>query len=207
MSFCRRFCRDSSKILFEGNNYSDAWAEEAAKRGLSNIRTTPEALDAYSAPKSIELFGNLGIMTERELKARHEILLENYTLKIQIESRLIGELALTHILPAATKHLNGLIDILVKLKTAGIDADVESIEESVKEIGHHISQIKSNVRLMTEARKRANNMESAKDNAIAYCNEVKPYFDTIRYHADKLELMVDDGNWQLPKYRELLFLR
>ena len=183
------------------------WANEAEKRGLSNIRTTPKALNAYTSDSTKKLFGDLGIMSERELAARREILLEIYTMKMQIESRLIGELALTHVVPAATRYLNELIDSLAKLKSVGIEAEVDAIEGSVKDISHHISAIKSSVRKMIEARRNANKLESASDNASAYCDDVKPYFETIRYHADKLELMIDDNYWQLPKYRELLFLR
>ena len=207
LSVLQQYLLDSDAILFEGNNYSEEWAQEAEKRGLSNIRTTPQALDAYISDSTQKLFGDLGIMNDRELHARHEILLENYTMKIQIESRLLGELAMTHIVPSANRYLNELVDSLAKVKSTGIDVDTSSIEQSIKDITSHISAISGKVREMVDARKKANQLDSAKDNAIAYCDEVKPHFDAIRYHSDKLEILVDDNMWQLPKYRELLFLR
>lgn len=207
LTVLQQYLKDAGSILFEGNNYSDEWVAEAEKRGLSNIKTTPTALDAYLNDKSSKLFSQLGIMTERELKARHEILLESYTLKLQIESRVLGELAMTHVVPAANKYLNELIDSLSKLKTVGIDADTSAMEESVKEISMRISGINENVRKMINARKKANEIEDVREQAIAYCDDVKSYFEVIRKHCDKLELIVDDAYWQLPKYRELLFLR
>jgi glutamine synthetase len=207
LSVLQQYISDSEAVLFEGNNYSQEWENEAAKRGLSNFKTTPLALDAYESESTKALFTKLGVMTEREVQARHEILLESYTNKLQIESRLLGELAMTHVIPASVKYLNELIDSLAKLKTLGIDANTGAMEESVSEITNHISSIKKNVREMIEERKKANVLEEVRDKAIAYCDNVKPYFDTIRYHADKLELLVDDNYWQLPKYRELLFLR
>ena len=125
----------------------------------------------------------------------------------KLSQDLIGELGMTHIIPASIKYLNELIDSLAKLKTIGIEAETDALEESVTEITKHISSIKTNVRLMTEERKKANVLDSVRAKAIAYCDNVKPYFDNIRYHSDKLEILVDDNYWQLPKYRELLFLR
>lgn len=203
----REYLQSSENILFEGNNYSDEWVKEAEKRGLSNVKTTPVALDSYVSSSTKSLFNGLGVMSDVELEARHEILLENYSMKMQIESRLMGELALTHIVPAANRYLNELIDSLAKLKNIGIDVESDAMEESVKEISKHISAIKKGVREMVDARREANKMDSVRDNAIAYCDKVKPFFETIRYHSDKLELLVDDSFWQLPKYRELLFLR
>ncbi|MGB0430242.1 MAG: glutamine synthetase III [Bacteroidia bacterium] len=207
LSTLQQYIKDSEAILFEGNNYSNEWEKEAEKRGLANQKTTPYALDAYGSESTKALFTQLGIMTEREVEARHEIMLETYTNKLQIESRLIGELAMTHVIPASVKYLNELIDSLAKLKTLGIDAETDAMEESVKEMAHHISSIKKNVRFMIDERKKANVLEDIREKAVAYCDSVKPYFDTVRYHSDKLELLVDDNFWQLPKYRELLFLR
>lgn len=201
------YLKESESILFEGNNYSNDWVVEAEKRGLSNIKDTARALDGYISKSTFDLFTSMGVMNERELRARHEIQLEDYTLKLQIESRLIGELALTHVIPAASKHLNELIDTLQKLKNIDLGVDVSAIETTVKEITEHISIIQSDVRKMIDERKKANQLDTAKEQAIAYCDKIKPFFDTIRYHADKLELLVDDSIWQLPKYRELLFLR
>lgn len=201
------YVEESERIMFEGNNYSSEWEEEAAKRGLSNIKTTPKALDAYLSESTVALFDRLGVMTERELAARHEIMLENYTLKVQIESRLLGEMAMTNVMPAAVRYLNELIDTLTKLNALNLDVDKTALEKTITEVNEHINGIKSNVHQMIEERKKANALESARDGAIAYCDEVKPLFDSIRYHTDKLELLVDDNFWQLPKYRELLFLR
>jgi len=207
LSTLQEYVNESESILFEGNNYSDEWVIEAEKRNLSNIKTTPAALDAYVSNNTVELFERLGVMTERELAARHEIMLENYTLKVQIESRLLGDMAMTNVIPAANKYLNELIDSLAKLQALDIDVEKDALVESVRDLSHHINQIKRNVRLMIEKRKKANALESPRDKAISYCDDVKPLFDTIRYHSDKLELLVDDNYWQLPKYRELLFLR
>lgn len=207
MAVLQEYIKSSEAILFEGNNYSEAWADEALKRGLANLKTTPLALDAYESAKTEALFTRTGVMNKIELKARHEIMLETYVYKIQIESRLIGELAMTHVVPAAIKYLNELIDSLSKLKNIGLTANVAALEESVVEISEHISAIKKNVREMTEERKKANKMEDGRDKALAYCDLVKPFFDIIRYHSDKLEILVDDNYWELPKYRELLFLR
>jgi glutamine synthetase len=197
----------SEPILFEGNNYSEEWAQEAAKRGLSNKKTTPTALDAYVSDKSLSLFKDLGIMGHIELHARHEIMLETYVHKVQIESRIMGELAMTHVVPAAIRHLNELIDSLSKLKNLGLQANTQAMEESVIEISNHITAIKTNVRNMVDARKGANKLDDMREKAIAYCEEVKPYFNVVRYHSDKLEILIDDSYWPLPKYRELLFLR
>lgn len=203
----RDYIKMSEAVLFEGNNYSEAWLEEAEARGLPHLKTTPEALGAYESQKAFDLFGSLGVMNQRELKARHEIMLENYTMKVQIESRLLGELAMTHVIPASNAYLNELIDSLSKLRTLDMDVDTRAMEESIKEISGRIGQIKSLVREMIQARRAANNMENARDQAMSYCEKVKPFFDSIRKHCDKLELIIDDSNWQLPKYRELLFLR
>lgn len=207
LSTLQGYMKESERIMFEGNNYSAEWAEEAASRKLSNIKTTPKALDAYLSDETVALFDRLGVMTQRELAARHEIMLENYTMKVQIESRLLGEMAMTNVVPAAVRYLNELIDTLAKLKSLNMDVDKQALEESVKEVSEHVNGIKSKVRLMIEERKKANALDSARAGAIAYCDEVKPLFESIRYHADKLELLVDDNFWQLPKYRELLFLR
>ena len=207
LSTLQDYMKESERIMFEGNNYSAEWAEEAATRKLSNIKTTPKALDAYLSDQTVALFERLGVMTQRELAARHEIMLENYTMKVQIESRLLGEMAMTNVVPAAVRYLNELIDTLAKLKSLNMDVDKQALEESVKEVSEHVNGIKSKVRQMIEERKKANALDSARAGAIAYCDEVKPLFESIRYHADKLELLVDDNFWQLPKYRELLFLR
>ena len=207
LSALRDCLKASEAVLFEGNNYSEDWVTEAEKRDLPHVKTTPEALGAYESQKAFDLFESLGVMNQRELRARHEIMLENYTMKVQIESRLLGELAMTHVIPASNRYLNELIDSLSKLKTLDMEVETSALEESIKEISHRIGSIKSKVREMISARKAANDLSNPKDQAMAYCERVKPYFDEIRKHSDKLELLIDDSNWQLPKYRELLFLR
>lgn len=207
LSVLRECLKTSEKVLFEGNNYSDGWVGEAEKRGLPHVKTTPEALGAYGSQKAFDLFASLGVMNKRELRARHEIMLENYTMKVQIESRLLGELAMTHVIPASNRYLNELIDSLSKLKTLDMDVDTSALKESVVEISERLGSIKSLVREMILERKAANALSDPKDQAMAYCEKVKPFLESIRKHSDKLELLIDDSNWQLPKYRELLFLR
>jgi len=198
--------KKSKSIRFEGNGYGDEWVAEAEKRGLSNIKTTPLALDAYLSAKSIDLLVRNGIFSERELEARHEIVLEEYVKKVQIESRVMGDLALNHIIPTAIDYQNKLISNVKGLKDIGLSEDVYEVTLSnIKEISQHISIIYRDVDAMTEARKVANNIENNRERAIAYCDQVKSYFESIRYAADKLELLVDDEQWPLPKYRELLF--
>jgi glutamine synthetase len=204
----RKYIVESKAIRFEGNGYGEEWVQEAKKRGLSNVKTTPLALDAYVSKKSKELFEKNGIFSHREIEARHDILLEIYTKKIQIEARAMGDLAINHIMPVAIKYQNNLIENVKGLKEIGLKADFFNTQlEIIKEISVHYSAIKTDVTAMVEARKKANKIENARDKAIMYCDKVKPYFDTIRYHVDKLELLTDDELWPLPKYRELLFIK
>lgn len=204
----RKYIVDSKNIRFEGNGYGEEWVKEAKKRGLSNITTTPQALDAYVSKKSKELFRKNNIFTERELEARHDILLETYTKKIQIESRVIGTLALNHIIPAAIKYQSELIRNVEGLKNIGLKADAFKIQlDIIREISEHLNVIKSKTDEMTEERKKANKIDSTRTKAIAYCDKVKPNFDIIRYHVDKLEVIVDDAYWPLPKYREMVTVR
>jgi glutamine synthetase len=185
--------------------------KEAAKRGLSNIKTAPDALDAVASNKAVQLFTAHGVMSEREIHARHEIQLEAYSKKIQIESRLIGDLAFNHIIPAAIRYQNILIQNAQGLKMLFGEAEFKKQAagqlEIIREISGHINVIRKEVEGMTEERKKSNAIEDVKKNAQAYCNRVKPYFDVIRYHVDKLELLVDNEFWPLPKYRELLWMR
>jgi glutamine synthetase len=206
-----KYIVESKKIRFEGNNYSSEWAEEASRRGLSNHKTTPVALKGFADHKVIELFKRNGILTERELEARQEIRLEYYTKKIQIESRVLGDLATNHIIPIAIKYQNTLIENVkglkqvLDLKTYGKLSQNQM--ETITEISEHVSWIKTFVNEMIEARKVANRLTHSEEKAFAYCDTIKPYFDKIREHVDKLELLVDDELWPLPKYRELLFVR
>jgi glutamine synthetase len=201
------YIKQSKSILFEGNNYSDEWKAEAKKRGLQNIPTTPEALDAYTTHKSVELFEKNNIFTSRELHARHEILLETYTKHLQIESRILGETILSQVLPVAIEYQNDLLINYSQLKDAGFEAEAEENRSFIGMLSQHINSLRRNVFAMIEARKAANNIDDARERALSYCHKVKPYFDQIRYDADKIELYVDDKLWPLPKYRELLFVR
>jgi glutamine synthetase len=208
MHILRKYIAASKKIRFEGDNYSEEWAEEAARRGLNNFKTTPEALDAYVTEHAKQLFMSNKIFTEVELDARHEIMLEDYVKKVQIEARILGYLATNHILPATINYQNTLIENVKGLQAIGLDASTTKAQINlIKVISEHIQKINDNVEAMIEARKQANNEADMHKRAALYCNAVKPHFDAIRYSADKLELMVDDKSWPLPKYRELLFLR
>ena len=206
----REYIKQSKNILFEGDGYSDEWAAEAAKRGLSNNKTTPKALKAKVSKKVLDLFEEMGVMNNIEMEARYEIEVEEYVKKIQIEGRLLGDIARNHVIPTAIKYQNLLIENVKGLKSI-FDKDFEKIGKEqigiIKEISEHISAINSKVEEMTEARKKSNNIDHADERAAAYCDNVKPLFDVIRYHCDKLELIVDDELWTLPKYRELLFTR
>lgn len=208
----RKCIVDSKKIRFEGNGYGEEWVKEAKKRGLSNIKTTPEALGAFVSKQTVELFERQNIMNEREQHARYDIYLETYTKKIQIESRVIGDLSLNHIIPTALKYQSTLIENVRGLKEIVSAADFKKLAQIqldiISEISEHISIIKTKVDEMTEARKKANALTDVKKQAIDYCEKVKEaHFETIRYHVDKLELLVDDESWPLPKYRELLFTK
>lgn len=209
MEVIKKYIVASKASLFEGDGYSEAWEKEAAKRGLANVKTTPTALDAFVTDRAKKLFEDNHIFTHAELEARHEIMLEDYVKKVQIEARVMGDLASTLVLPAAIRYQNTLIKNIVGLKEAGLPAKSYANQKQILEnLSDHINTISDNVEKMIEARKRANDITDARERAIAYCDDVKGnYFDTIRYHVDKLELMVDDNYWPLPKYRELLFLR
>jgi glutamine synthetase len=207
----KQYIKDSKPIRFEGNSYSEEWKIEAAKRGLSNHANTPDAIKTYISPEAVALYGRNKVFTERELIARYEIKLEKYVYKMQIESRLIGDLAVNHIIPTAIKYQNTLIANARGLKEVLDSKTYVKLSrnqiQSIKEISEHISQIKTYVEEMINERKIANRIESPEEKAHAYCYNVKPYFEKTRYHVDKLELLVDDQLWPLPKYRELLFIK
>ncbi|HNF72428.1 MAG TPA: glutamine synthetase type III, partial [Chitinophagaceae bacterium] len=208
MHIIRKYIAESKNICFEGDNYSEAWAEEAARRGLNNFKDTPRALDVFHQEKTKKLFVQHKIFTEVELQARHEIMLEEYVKKVQIEARLIGYLASNSILPPAIQYQNTLIENVKGLKEIGLNKEAyRSQIDMIENISKHIAGVSDQVEAMIEARKKANELDDMHARAVAYCDTVKSYFDTIRYHADKLELVVDDSLWQLPKYREMLFLR
>ncbi len=209
MHIIQKYIVESKKILFEGDGYSEEWHHEAERRGLPNVPTTPLALDAMLAEKNINLFENNNVYNHPELEARHEIELEKYIKKVQIEARIMGDLAINHILPSAIEYQNKLIANIKGLKESGLpESTYASQLKILKEISEHIQIIYAKVDEMVEARKIVNNMDNTRTKAIAYCSQVKePFFDKIRYHVDKLEHLVSDEEWTLPKYREMLFLR
>lgn len=209
MHVIRKYVTESKAVLFEGDGYSEAWEKEAHRRGLPNVKTTPLALDAMVTEKAKHLFEHNKVYTHSELEARHEIELEKYIKKVQIESRIMGDLAMNHIIPAAIKYQNTLASNIKGLKEAGLsEGEYSSQLRILREIASHIRIIDTKVDEMTEMRKTVNAMDNTRTKAIAYCSQVKEaFFDEIRYHVDKLEGLVDDQYWTLPKYREMLFLR
>lgn len=208
MTIIKRYIKESKAIRFEGNGYSDEWAQEAEKRGLSNIKTTPKALDAYTSEKTVSLFERTKVFSARELHARQEILLENFFKKLQIEARVFGEIANSQIIPAVISYQNTLIENVKGLKELGLGEESTATAMGIiQKISHHLSVLKQTTDLMLEERKNVNKIEESREKAINYDERVKVHFDQIRYHADKLEQIVDDTNWPLPKFRELLFLK
>lgn len=204
----REYIKNSKNILFEGNGYGEAWQKEAHKRGLSNHRTTPEALKVKVSKKSIKLFEDMGVMNKIESEARYEIEMEDYILRIQIEGRVLGDIARNHIVPVAVRYQNILIENVKGLKEI-YGAEFKKFAQEqlnlIEDISGHISSINSDVTRMTDERRTANLVEDFEQKAHDYCFKVKPLFDSIRYHCDKLELLVDDEIWPMTKYRELLF--
>lgn len=209
MHVIREYIVSSEKVLFEGDGYSDEWQKEAEKRGLPNVRTTPLALDALVTEKAIRLLENNDVLSQVEIEARHEIELENYIKKVQIEARIMGELCTSHVLPAAIKYQNTLIENIRGLKELGLkESSYANQLQILEKIAEHISKVSELVERMIQTRKTVNAIENTRTRAIAYESQIKePFFTTIRYHVDKLELLVDDETWLLPKYREMLFLR
>jgi glutamine synthetase len=207
----RQYITDSKPIRFEGNNYSDEWKKEAAKRGLSNINNPVEALDAYLSPKSKKLFSSLDVLTERENEARTHVRWDTYIKRVQIEARVLGDLVMNHIVPVAIRYQTELVENVKGLKELFGDKEFQELAgarlELIRSISHHVSYIKAKTTEMIEARKVANKIESEREKAMAYSTKIFCYLDDIRYHIDKLEMIVDDEYWPLPKYRELLFIR
>ncbi|MAL59608.1 MAG: glutamine synthetase type III [Flavobacteriaceae bacterium] len=206
----REYIKQSKRIRFEGDGYGEAWEKEAKKRGLSNNKTTPEALKAQVSKKTIDLYEGLGILNKIEIEARHEIEVEEYALRIQIEGRVLGDIARNHVIPTAIRYQNILIENVRGLKEiygAGFKKLASEQMQLIESISEHIAKINTNITNMIEERKKANKIEDGEKRAFAYCDKVKPFFEEIRYHCDKLELLVDDEIWPLTKYRELLFTR
>jgi glutamine synthetase len=209
MHVIREYIVASDKVLFEGDGYSEEWEKEAAKRGLPNLKTTPLALDAMVTDKAKHLFESNEVLSHVELEARHEIELEKYIKNVQIEARIMGELCTSHVLPASVKYQNILINNIKGLKEIGLkESSYANQLQILEKISEHINILSDLVEKMIEARKVCNAMTDTRTKAIAYESQVKaPFFDAIRYRVDKLELLVDDSNWPLPKYREMLFIR
>jgi len=208
LTVIKRCIKESKSIRFEGNGYSEEWEKEAAARGLSNFKTTPKSLDALLSDKSERLFEETGVYSKREAVARHEILLESFYKKLQIEARVIGELVNNVIIPAAINYQSKLVENVRGLKDLGFAPDTYAAQMAIiTKISEHVNFIKNNVDHLIEERKKANVIEDSRDKAIAYDEKVKTYFVPIRYHVDKLEQLVDDEMWPLPKFRELLFIK
>jgi len=202
----RKYITESKAVRFEGDGYSEEWAKEAEKRGLSNLKSTPEALDVYTTEKIKKLFSKHNVMNEVELHARHEIMLENFIMKVQIESRVMGDLGLNHIIPTAVLYQNKLIENAKGMQSLGLDNS--AAVETIKEVSKHIEALKTNITSMIDTRRKLNTDEDIARKAKGYQTLVKEgFFEKIRYAADKLELLVDDEFWPLVKYRELLFIR
>ena len=201
----------SKPIHFDGNGYSEEWKQEAAGRGLDCETSVPKIFDSYLDEKSVEMFERTGVLNRVELEARNEVKWEMYTKKVQIEARVLGDLAINHVIPVATRYQSILVDNLVKIKSLFDDAKAHKIInqdlQTIETISEHMSVIKEDIERLVNARKRANSIDNERDKAIAYHDEVIPLMEVIRYHIDKLELMVDNEMWPLPKYRELLFIR
>ncbi|MDP4208739.1 MAG: glutamine synthetase III [Bacteroidota bacterium] len=207
----RKYIIESKDVRFDGNGYSEEWQVEAAKRGLDVERNPVKMFDSYISEQSINLFKKTGVLSEKELHARTEIKWETYTKKIQIEARVLGDLALNHIVPVAVDYQTALIKNVQGIKELFSEAEFNELAcarlELIKKVGNHISTIKAKVHEMVEARKVVNKLPDGREKALAYSEKVFPFFEEIRYHIDKLELIVDNEMWTLPKYRELLFTR
>ncbi|MBB3188672.1 glutamine synthetase III [Microbacter margulisiae] len=207
----KRLIIESRPIRFEGDGYSKEWVEEAAKRGLTNITTAPDAIKKYLDKESVKLLTGLGVYSEVELHSRVDVEFEKFTKKIQIEARILGDLAINHVVPTAIAYQNRLIENIRGMKEVFDSEEFERLASDrknlVREIGERIVAIKTMTYEMVEARKVANNIENVEEKTFAYSTTVRPYFDKIRYHIDKLEETIDDEIWPLPKYRELLFMK
>ena len=206
----RHYIKACKPIRFDGNGYSDEWKEEAKKRGLDCETSVPLIFDAYLSEETVKMYENTSVLNERELHARNEVKWETYTKKIQIEARVLGDLSMNHIIPVATQYQSMLLDNLYKMRVVFDEEKAARLSKEdaalIEDIATHISAIKTNVDDMVEARKTANKLEDAREKAIAYHDNVEPFLNVIRYHIDKLELIVDNQMWPLPKYRELLFI-
>lgn len=208
MRVIREYITESKNIVFEGDGYSEAWEKEAKKRGLNNVKTTPYALDFYTSKKAKDLFKRCGIYTERELEARYEILNHSYILKIDIEAKILIELATNNVLPVALEYMNKLITNVNGLKAAGLPATATKAQKGVlTQIATHVNKLSDAIDKLKAANDTAHHAKTTSLQAKAFCDKVKPHFDIVRDHCDALELLVDDALWTLPKYREILYIR
>jgi len=207
----KKYIRESENVLFEGDNYSKEWHQEAARRGLTNIPSVPETLKYYLSPRSKDVLIGTRIFNEKELEGRVEVEYEKFTKKVQIEARVLGDVAINHIVPTAIRYMTSLLENVKGLKDVFSEPEFERLAGARKEmiitISDHITAVKKMVNEMVEERKKANVIQDSYKKAIAYEKHVKPYINEIRVRIDKLELIVDNEIWPLPKYRELLFTR
>lgn len=209
MNTVRKFISESKDIMFEGNGYSKEWEEESARRGLRAVRNVPEAYEVYHEQQTVDLFRNMGVLAPNEVEARFEILNETYVKKLQIEARVIGDICLNHVIPAAVKYQNLLIENVKGMKEVFGDSYLEVCQSELKtlqKISKYINDISNDVEALVESRKKANRIEDIAQRAKVYSHEVKDMMDKVRYSADHLEMIVDDEMWPMPKYRELLFI-
>jgi glutamine synthetase len=208
LSVLKTYYKTSKNILFEGNGYSDEWVKEAEKRGLSNVKTTPEALNAYITKESADLFTRNNIFSKIELEARYEIMQELYVKKIDIEAKTLSQLATSHVIPAAVEYQSKLAINVQALKGAGLNkTSYETQLKTIESISKHIKTISDNVDKIISETEKAHHAANTHKAALAFCHKVKPLFDNVRGASDSLEFIVDDTLWQLPKYREMLFIK
>lgn len=208
MRVLRQYISESKRILFEGDGYSEAWAKEAKKRGLNNVKTTPYALDFYLTKKAKEVFIAHGIYTDRELEARYEIFQHAYCLKVDTEARILSELVTNQVIPAALSFINNLVTNIQGLKSIGIAASgYKAQKETAAEVAERVNQLSENLNKLDQALNNVHKGKTTAEHAKAYCDKVKPLFDSIREDVDFLENKVDDNLWPLPKYREILYIR
>jgi glutamine synthetase len=207
----KKYILQSERVLFEGDGYSSEWHKEAAKRGLSNLESVPESISLYLSQQARDVLVGNGVLTDKELESRVEVEYEKFTKKVQIEARVLGDIAINHIVPTAINYMTSLLENIQRLKEVFNEIEFERLAGARKEvivtISDHISSVKRLVNEMVEERKKANRIEDSYKKALAYESKVKPYLGEIRYHIDKLELIVDNEIWPLPKYREMLFTR
>ena len=211
LTILREDLKTCKPIHFEGNGYSEEWKQEARRRGLDCETSCPVIYDRYLDESSIKMFESMNVMKKYELEARNEIKWETFTKKIQIEARVFGDMAMNHIIPVSTRYQSMLIDNVHKIRESFSAEEADALNANnvflIKKISTHNSFILENVQKMIEARKVANKVTDEREKAILYHDTVMPFLESIRYHIDKLELIVEDGMWTLPKYRELLFIR